>query len=58
MPKKSTKRGPKLEVPKGPCDPDPPKHPPRPEPTRPWDDLGGPDPLKWLKLGKKKKREK
>lgn len=52
--KKSQKKG--FKVPKGPCDPEPPKHPPRPTPTQPWDKLGGPDPLKWLKLGKKKKK--
>jgi hypothetical protein len=44
----------KLKVPKGPCDPEPPKHPPAPKPTPPCDKLGGPDPLKWLKLGKKR----
>jgi hypothetical protein len=47
------KKAPKFKVPKGPCDPKPPKRPPNPEPTRPWDEAGGPDPLKWLKLGKK-----
>lgn len=57
MPKKSKqprkpKKTVKLEVPKGPCDPEPPKRPPAPTPTRPWDERGGPDPLKWLKLGK------
>ena len=52
MPKK-----PKFEVPKGPCDPKPPKRPPPPSPTPPWDKLGGPDPLKWLKLGKKKPKK-
>ena len=48
------KRKPKFEVPKGPCDPEPPKRPPRPSPTKPADRLGGPDPLKLLKLGKKR----
>jgi hypothetical protein len=48
----------KFRVPKGPCDPEPPKRPPFPTPTPPWDKLGGPDPLKKLKLGKKKKRKK
>lgn len=44
----------KIERPKGPCEPSPPKRPPSPSPSQPWDKLGGPDPLKWLKLGKKK----
>lgn len=44
----------KFRVPKGPCDPTPPKRPPPPTPSGPWDKLGGPDPLKLLKLGKKK----
>ena len=52
MPKKA-KRAPKIERPKGPCEPSPPKRPPDPTPTKPWDKLG-PDPLKWLKLGRKK----
>jgi hypothetical protein len=43
----------KFKVPKGPCDPKPPKHPPAPKPTPAWDKRPGPDPLKWLKLGKK-----
>jgi len=51
MPKKKKT---KFRVPEGPCDPKPPKRPPFPTPTGPWDKLGGPDPLKWLKLGKKK----
>ena len=51
--KKSVKKRKKLEIPKGPCEPEPPKRPPRPSPTRPWDERTGPDPLKWLKLGKK-----
>jgi len=42
-----------VKVPKGPCEPEPPKRPPDPTPTKPWDRLGGPNPLKWLKLGKK-----
>jgi len=42
----------KFRVPKGPCDPEPPKQPPSPTPSKPWDTAGGPDPLKWLKLGK------
>ena len=33
--------------------PEPPKAPPPPTPTKPWDKLG-PDPLKWLKIGKQK----
>jgi hypothetical protein len=49
MAKKSKK---KIRVPKGPCDPKPPKRPPFPSPPEPWDKLG-PDPLKWLKIGKK-----
>ena len=48
------KRKPKFERPKGPCEPSPPKRPPKPSPTPPWDKLGGPDPWKLLKLGKKK----
>jgi hypothetical protein len=52
MPKKTDK--PKFKVPKGPCDPKPPKRPPAPSPTQPWDKLGGPDPLKWLKIDKKR----
>jgi hypothetical protein len=52
MPNKG-KRAPKIERPKGPCEPSPPKRPPDPTPTKPWDKLG-PDPLKWLKLGRKK----
>jgi len=55
MAKKPSKtKTPKLRIPKGPCDPEPPKRPPNPEPTQPWDKAGGPDPLKWLKLGKKR----
>lgn len=46
----------KFKVPKGPCEPEPPKRPPPPTPTPPWDSVG-PDPLKWLKLGKKKKKK-
>ena len=53
MAKKKTKKRPKLEIPKGPCEPEPPKRPPDPSPTRPWDKLGGPNPLEWLKLGRK-----
>jgi len=52
MPKKQ--KSPKLKIPKGPCEPEKPRHPPKPTPTEPWDKLGGPDPLKWLKLGKKR----
>ena len=52
----SKKRKPKFEVPKGPCDPEPPKRPPAPTPTPPWDKVSGPDPLKLLKLGWLKKR--
>lgn len=51
------KKGPKFDVPKGPGEPKPPKQPPEPTPTPPWDQLG-PDPLKWLKLGKKDKKKK
>jgi hypothetical protein len=47
----SKKKG--IRRPKGPCEPKPPKIPPDPTPSGPWDKLG-PDPLKWLKLGKKK----
>jgi len=58
MPKKSkssegTKKKPKLQFPKPPCEPEPPKRPPKPSPTRPWDERTFPDPLEWLKLGKK-----
>ncbi len=55
MAKKSNRKSEKskIRVPKGPCEPEPPKRPPFPTPTPPWDGLGGPDPLKWLKLGKK-----
>ena len=42
-----------FKTPKGPCDPKPPKRPPFPSPTKPGDS-SWPDPLKWLKLGKKK----
>ena len=41
-----------FKPPKGPCDPKPPKSPTRPKPPKPGDTLW-PDPLKWLKLGKK-----
>lgn len=51
--KQPEKKRKKFEVPKGPCEPEPPKRPPRPSPTRPWDERTGPDPLKWLKIGKK-----
>lgn len=44
----------KFRVPESPREPKPPKMPPFPSPSGPWDKLG-PDPLKWLKLGKKKK---
>lgn len=46
-----------FKVPKGPCDPQPPKRPPPPSPGKPGDALW-PDPLEWLKLGKKKKGKK
>lgn len=46
------KKKPHFKVPKGPCDPEPPRRPPPPTPPGPSDTLG-PDPLKWLKLGKK-----
>ena len=46
------KKSPTFKVPKGPCEPSPPKRPPPPAPAPPWDKLG-PDPLKWLKIGKK-----
>jgi len=52
MPKKTRRTG--LKIPKGPCEPEPPKQPPFPSPTKPWDRAGGPDPMKWLKIGKKK----
>ncbi len=52
MAKKSGKTS-KIRVPKGPCDPEPPKRPPFPTHTPPWDKASGPDPLKWLKIGKK-----
>jgi len=41
-----------FKTPKGPCDPKPPKRPPFPSPTKPGDS-SWPNPLKWLKLGKK-----
>lgn len=50
------KKSPKFKVPKGPCDPEPPKRPPAPSPSDPFDRTG-PDPLEWLKLGKKKKKK-
>ena len=50
---KKQKKKPGIEVPKGPCEPEPPKRPPPPSPSKPFDRVG-PDPLKWLKLGKKK----
>ena len=43
----------RFKVPEGSCDPKPPKIPDFPTPTKPWDKLGGPAPLKWLKLGRK-----
>ncbi len=42
-----------LKFPKPPCTPEPPKIPPAPRPTGPSDSLW-PDPLKNIKLGKKK----
>jgi hypothetical protein len=45
------KRG--LKFPKPPCTPEPPKTPPPPRPPGPSDSLW-PDPLKNIKLGKKK----
>ena len=42
-----------FKVPQGPCDPKPPKMPPPPTPPGPGDSVW-PDPLKLLKLGKKK----
>ena len=57
MAKKPTKKAKTrvpIRVPKGPCEPEPPKQPPFPTPTPPWDTLGGPNPLKGLKLGKKR----
>ena len=45
------KRG--LKFPKPPCTPEPPKTPPPPKPPGPSDSLW-PDPLKNIKLGKKK----
>jgi hypothetical protein len=44
----------KIPLPKGPCEPEPPRRPPFPKPTPPSDTRGGPDPLKWLKIGKKR----
>ncbi|MGE0159164.1 MAG: hypothetical protein AB7T31_07090 [Gemmatimonadales bacterium] len=44
----------KVRIPKGPCEPEPPRRPPFPKPTPPSDTRGGPDPLQWLKLGKKR----
>ena len=52
MPKK--KKSPPFPRPKGPGEPKPPKTPPFPTPSGPWDKLG-PDPLKWLRIGKKRK---
>ena len=52
MPKK--KKSPPVPRPKGPGEPKPPKTPPFPTPSGPWDKLG-PDPLKWLRIGKKRK---
>jgi len=43
-----------FKMPKGPCEPAPPKPPPFPTPAKPGDSLG-PNPLAWLKLGRKKK---
>jgi hypothetical protein len=45
------KRG--LKFPKPPCTPEPPKVPPPPSPPGPTDSLW-PDPLRHIKLGKKK----
>jgi hypothetical protein len=50
MPKRPKK---KLKIPRGPCEPEAPRRPPAPKPTPPADTRGGPDPLKWLKIGKK-----
>ncbi|MDA0311488.1 MAG: hypothetical protein O2992_05165 [Gemmatimonadetes bacterium] len=36
--------------------PKPPQGPKTPGPTKPWDKTPGPDPLKWLKFGKNKKK--
>jgi hypothetical protein len=52
MPKRPKK--PKIRTPKGPCEPEPPRRPPFPTPAPPWDKSPGPDPLKLLKLGKKR----
>ena len=41
-----------FKVPRGPCEPKPPKHPGPPKPNKPGD-VVWPDPLKWLKIGKK-----
>jgi hypothetical protein len=46
------KRG--LKFPQPPCTPEPPKTPPPPRPSGPTDTLW-PDPLRNVKLGKKKK---
>jgi hypothetical protein len=43
-----------VRIPKGPCEPEPPRQPPFPRPTPPWDAPSGPNPLKWLDIGKKK----
>lgn len=51
MPKK---KSPVFKRPESPSEPKPPKRPPFPSPSGPWDKLG-PDPLKWLKIGKKPK---
>lgn len=57
MAKKSKRPGkskePDLRFPKGPCEPEPPRRPPRPSPTKPWDEVKGPDPFEWLKRGGK-----
>ena len=55
MAKKSNRKSKKtkVRVPEGPGEPKPPRRPPAPKPTPPWDHTPGPDPLKWLKLGKK-----
>lgn len=46
-----------MKLPKGPCEPEPPKRPPPPRPTPDWCKTG-PDPSKVLKRKKRKKRKK
>lgn len=48
----------KLKIPKGPCEPEPPRRPPFPRPTPPWDAPSGPDPRTWLEIGTKGKKKR